>query len=246
MPYNPTRVWNIEQTDITFANNNLHWLYVKVPIANGITTTELIASELHIDPVAIDDYIMYKLGFAAAVADGRREIHMLWGNAKPRNGKSAYELAVVNGFVGTEVEWLASLIGHDGAPGAPGDDGAPGAPGAPGSPGDDGREVELRENAGWVEWRYVGDIAWTQLYEIPEGGGTGGSEAPELHLDFEDAGDEFVYNVPYNMKFTSQVSEAGDATLDIALDTDMPRYTKLTITASATGLVSLYGEFVTI
>ena len=30
------------------------------------------------------------------------------------DGDSAYDLAVTNGFVGTEVEWLASLVGADG------------------------------------------------------------------------------------------------------------------------------------
>ena len=69
------------------------------------------------------------------------------------DGKSAYELAVADGFSGTQAEWLASLIGpagvdgtdgHDGAPGAPGADGAdgnegaPGAQGVPGEPGKDG------------------------------------------------------------------------------------------------------------
>ena len=38
-------------------------------------------------------------------------------------GKSAYEIAVDNGFVGTEVEWLASLKGTDGDDGAKGDKG---------------------------------------------------------------------------------------------------------------------------
>ena len=38
------------------------------------------------------------------------------------DGASAYEIAVANGFVGTEVEWLASLEGADGAPGADGAD----------------------------------------------------------------------------------------------------------------------------
>ena len=33
------------------------------------------------------------------------------------NGKSAYELAVDNGFVGTEAEWVASLQGKDGVDG---------------------------------------------------------------------------------------------------------------------------------
>lgn len=57
-------------------------------------------------------------------------------------GPSAYELAVTEGFTGTEVEWLASLRGPQGEPGAdstvPGPPGADGAPGADGSPGADG------------------------------------------------------------------------------------------------------------
>jgi hypothetical protein len=44
-------------------------------------------------------------------------------------GLSAYEIAVANGFVGTEAQWLASLVGTPGAPGTPGTPGAPGAPG---------------------------------------------------------------------------------------------------------------------
>ncbi len=45
------------------------------------------------------------------------------------DGLSAYEVAVANGFVGTEVEWLASLVGADGADGAPGETGPQGEPG---------------------------------------------------------------------------------------------------------------------
>ena len=39
------------------------------------------------------------------------------------NGKSAYNIAVDNGFTGTETEWLESLKGNTGEPGAPGADG---------------------------------------------------------------------------------------------------------------------------
>ena len=35
--------------------------------------------------------------------------------SKPQNGKSAYEIAVENGFEGTEVEWLESLKGGGGS-----------------------------------------------------------------------------------------------------------------------------------
>lgn len=48
------------------------------------------------------------------------------------DGKSAYDIAVAHGFVGTEAEWLESLKGEpgkDGEPGEPGMDGAPGADG---------------------------------------------------------------------------------------------------------------------
>lgn len=49
--------------------------------------------------------------------------------------------------------------------------------GDPGEPGEPGASVELRENAGWVEWRQIGTETWLQLFEIPSDGepGTPGS-----------------------------------------------------------------------
>ena len=38
-----------------------------------------------------------------------------------KNGLSAYEIAVQNGFEGTETEWLESLKGEQGVPGEKGD-----------------------------------------------------------------------------------------------------------------------------
>lgn len=61
--------------------------------------------------------------------------------ADGEDGASAYQVAVANGFVGTEVEWLASLEGpqgEQGIQGVPGVDGADGADGAPGADGADG------------------------------------------------------------------------------------------------------------
>lgn len=55
-----------------------------------------------------------------------RDALSLFGNIRVRNGKSAYELALLNGFVGTVTEWLASLEGADGAPGTPGTPGEDG------------------------------------------------------------------------------------------------------------------------
>ena len=58
---------------------------------------------------------------------------------KGKDGKSAYEIAVEHGFVGTEVEWLESLKGVDGKDGVNGKDGCDGRNGVDGLPGKDGK-----------------------------------------------------------------------------------------------------------
>ncbi len=72
----------------------------------------------------------------------------------PVPGLSAYEVAVGNGFAGTEAEWLESLIGAQGdigpegpqgpagPAGADGDPGAQGDPGPAGADGDTGPQGE--------------------------------------------------------------------------------------------------------
>ena len=51
------------------------------------------------------------------------------------NGKSAYDIAVENGFVGTESEWLTSLKGDKGDKGDKGEKGVKGDPGVNGNDG---------------------------------------------------------------------------------------------------------------
>ena len=157
------------------------------------------------------------------------------------------ELSVVGDYIAWryvgDASWtnLVALATITGPPGDPGQDGAPGTPGQDGTPGINGKEVELRENAGYVEWRYVGDVSWTQLYQIPEGGGGGGTDNfVEVALDFFGA-TSFVYNVPCAMKFTSLEYEDGAATVDPALNTTLAKFNKVTITASTAGLVILQG-----
>ncbi len=66
--------------------------------------------------------------------------------ATGKDGRSAYEIAIENGFVGTAAEWLESLKGRDGIdgkdglPGKDGKDGADGLPGKDGTNGKDGRD----------------------------------------------------------------------------------------------------------
>ena len=67
------------------------------------------------------------------------------------DGKSAYEIALQNGFTGTEADWLASLKGQKGDAGEPGATGAKGDPGEkgdrgePGTPGAKGERGEKGE-----------------------------------------------------------------------------------------------------
>lgn len=66
--------------------------------------------------------------------------------ANGKDGRSAYEIAIENGFVGTVAEWLESLKGRngidgkDGKDGLPGKDGTNGKDGLPGKDGRDGRD----------------------------------------------------------------------------------------------------------
>ena len=57
---------------------------------------------------------------------------------KGKDGKSAYEIAVEHGFVGTEADWLESLKGVDGKDGCDGRNGVDGLPGKDGKDGADG------------------------------------------------------------------------------------------------------------
>jgi len=72
--------------------------------------------------------------------------YLTGGSGEGPPGDSAYQVAVDNGFVGTEVEWLASLVGAQGpqgiqgVPGIDGEDGAQGPQGIQGVPGADGED----------------------------------------------------------------------------------------------------------
>ena len=66
--------------------------------------------------------------------------------ANGKDGRSAYEIAKENGFVGTVAEWLESLKGRDGIDGKdglPGKDGKDGLPGKDGTNGKDGVSPDL-------------------------------------------------------------------------------------------------------
>lgn len=64
------------------------------------------------------------------------------------NGASAYMVAVANGYVGTEPDWLLTLVGADGTNGTNGTNGTDGVDGTDGADGDSAYEVAV--NNGFV------------------------------------------------------------------------------------------------
>ena len=60
--------------------------------------------------------------------------------ANGKDGCSAYEIAIENGFVGTVAEWLESLKGRNGIDGKDGTNGKDGLPGKDGRDGRDGKD----------------------------------------------------------------------------------------------------------
>ena len=88
---------------------------------------------------------------------------------KGKDGKSAFEIAIEHGFVGTEVEWLESLKGVDGKDGVNGKDGCDGRNGADGLPGRDGIDGKSAYEIA-VEHGFVGtEVEWLESLKGVDG-----------------------------------------------------------------------------
>lgn len=85
------------------------------------------------------------------------------------NGASAYMVAVANGYVGTQPDWLLSLVGAPGTDGIDGTDGINGTNGTNGTDGDSAYEVAV--NNGFVG----SEAAWLASLQ-----GADGVDAPAL------------------------------------------------------------------
>lgn len=101
-----------------------------------------------------------------------------------KDGKSAYQIALDNGFVGTETEWLSSLHGPpgpQGPAGADGKDGSHGPQGIKGPPGTSGKDgatfTPAVSDDGVLSWTNDGGLQNPDPVNIkgpPGEGGAGG------------------------------------------------------------------------
>ncbi len=113
------------------------------------------------------------------------------GGGSGQDGKSAYELAVQEGFEGTVEEWLESLKGKEGEQGVKGDTGAKGTKGDKGNTGEQGLQGEqgldgedgLSAYQLAVKQGFEGSLdEWLESLHGKDGGGeTGGADGKSAY-----------------------------------------------------------------
>lgn len=114
--------------------------------------------------------------YAQLIAEIDKKIADVHDGKDGADGKSAYQIAVDNGYPGTEQAWLASLKGDKGdtgEPGAAGEKGEPGEKGDTGTAGKDGRDGT--DGAAGRD-----GVNGASAYEIAVQHGYGGSETAWL------------------------------------------------------------------
>lgn len=114
--------------------------------------------------------------YAQLIAEIDKKIADVHDGKDGVDGKSAYQIAVDNGYPGTEQAWLASLKGDKGdtgEPGAAGEKGEPGEKGDTGTAGKDGRDGT--DGAAGRD-----GVNGASAYEIAVQHGYGGSETAWL------------------------------------------------------------------
>lgn len=96
------------------------------------------------------------------------------GLAVDVSGLSAYDVAVANGFVGTEAAWLASLKGERGSKGEQGEPGIQGEQGVQGEPGASAYEVAVNNGYEGTEEEWLStfgiDVLYEKSYLVPDSG----------------------------------------------------------------------------
>ena len=131
-------------------------------------------------------------------------------SCKGKEGKSAYDIAVENGFEGTVEEWLDSLKGEKGDKGDKGDagetgkDGADGKDGVDGTDGKDGADGADGEKGDKGDQGDKGDTGWTGANGKPGKDGVGVKDI-KVGYEFSDMGVQYLVFTIYYTDGTEQV-----------------------------------------
>ena len=123
------KLYGVCDFGIVRGEDNDHVTTVTVELESDLTTSTETEGGGGLDP---SNYYTKAQTYSRTQADEKfatkEELEEIEG-AEGADGKSAYEVAVDNGFVGTEQEWLSSLKGETGERGAQGERGETGAAG---------------------------------------------------------------------------------------------------------------------
>lgn len=144
--------------DLT-ANEQIFDVYIEMTTPNGdkIGKTNLLQIQVYPLPdeqnriIPTEEYEQEIDELTEALRQNTEAMNRINEFSNGENGKSAYEIAIDNGFIGTEQEWIESLKGDDGAKGEKGDKGErgekgeTGATGAQGATGANGQDYVLTE-----------------------------------------------------------------------------------------------------
>ncbi len=81
--YDPTRTWDVQEKSFTLSSDVGHFIYAKVPLAEGEDQIEIFIEEDHVrmKHYIYDEYLLYKLGHLEEVLGTTRKASMLWGNS---------------------------------------------------------------------------------------------------------------------------------------------------------------------
>ena len=103
------------------------------------------------------------------------------GLAVDVSGASAYEIAVANGFSGSESAWLESLKGERGAKGEQGEQGNQGERGEQGEPGASAYDMAVSNGYEGTEEEWLStlgiDVLYEKIYLVPDSGSEDNYEA---------------------------------------------------------------------
>ena len=148
---------------------------------------------------------------------------------KGEDGKSAYEIAVENGYKGSETEWLASLKGADGQ------DGAPGAPGPAGQDGADGPQGTGIQDVTLTEIPDFGSMAWADIAEISEAGQASQAFAVGAEKTIELTTGETITLVVLGFDHDDLADGSGKAGMTIGMKNVIERNVPMNETSTNTG-----------
>ncbi len=230
-------IWGDKYADVIFSGNTCP--FPVIVNAYGVLVG-VYAGDLHTTTAAVIDTeksILCKNGIPAdpppdVYAQIMDLLNNSGGGGKGNDGKSAYEIAVENGFTGTAAEWLESLVGSPGDPGKSAyeiavENGFTGTAaewleslvGSPGDPGKSAYEIAVANgftgtSAEWLESLkgQPGD-AGKSAYEIAVANGFVGTEEEWLASLKGAPGDDYVLTEADKTEIAQAAADLVDSSL---------------------------------